>query len=391
MILRDADHSADWDDPSDGLDARHYYCQNWRADVAVVIHESTTLVERVMYSPYGVPFGIPCGDLVTNATVAEPADGTVDGADLSKLLSDWGSSHTIADLDNDGDVDGTDLANLNTNWGITLGWGAMSYAHNRFGYAGYVHDGALAGTKWHVRFRVLESVLGRWVSRDPLDYIDGTLLYGYAHGGPIAYVDTFGGLAAPIGVGAGSGGACATGGAATAVLAPAAGAAAVVSVGYVGYCAGAAIAASPAGETFTDWYGDLAADIHIAMRDVACKVIEKATARIRPISPRNPRKGQKCSNRVLQRWTELVDAYCHGPKIGCNPSGIGETYESCLTKKHLAELCAHYRRMRQRICFTPAAKGWQEHWDEAQRIDTQVIPRCEACLNRLRPGHLREP
>jgi len=193
VILRDADDPEDsWTDPSDSdLEMRLYYCQNWRADVAVVIHDSATLVERVMYSPYGVPFGIPCGDLV-DSSFAQPSDGTVGGADQSKLLADWGSSHTIADLDNDGDVDGMDQANLLANWGTTLAWGAMSYTHNRFGYAGYVFDEALAGTKWHVRYRVLESVLGRWLSRDRLEYVDGLNLYEYARSCAISCADPFG-------------------------------------------------------------------------------------------------------------------------------------------------------------------------------------------------------
>jgi len=44
VILRDADDPEDsWIDPSDGvLETRHYYCQYWRADVAVVIHDSAT-------------------------------------------------------------------------------------------------------------------------------------------------------------------------------------------------------------------------------------------------------------------------------------------------------------------------------------------------------------
>jgi len=150
VILRDADLDQDWDEPSDGLDTRHYYCQNWRADVSAIIDDSGHIVERVMYSPYGVPFGIPAGDLVTHASFTEPADGTVTAADNSALIGTyWGASNNIADLDNDGDVDSADQTILNNNFGATLGWGLLSDTHNRFGYAGYVFDEALAGTKWH--------------------------------------------------------------------------------------------------------------------------------------------------------------------------------------------------------------------------------------------------
>jgi RHS repeat-associated protein len=191
VILRDADLNTLWTSQSNGLDTRHYYCQNWRADVSVIIDDSATIVERVMYSPYGVPFGIPAGDLVTGATLQQPADGTVDGVDAGILTGNYSGSWNYCDLDNDGDVDAADGTVLSNHNGFTLGWGVMSHLlyHNRLGYAGYVFDGALAGTKWHVRHRVLESVLGRWLRRDPLGYVDGSNKLTYALSTPVTRVD----------------------------------------------------------------------------------------------------------------------------------------------------------------------------------------------------------
>jgi hypothetical protein len=177
VIMRDVDLSTDWDAEADALDTRHYYCQNWRADVSVIIDDSAVIVERVMYSPYGVPFGIPLGDLATTGTNQEPADGTVDAADLTLLVNNYSGSWNFCDIDNDGDVDMDDGTLLGGNGGTTLGWGALSDYHNRFGYAGYVFDEALAGTKWHVRHRVLESGLGRWVSRDSANGDRSSSLY----------------------------------------------------------------------------------------------------------------------------------------------------------------------------------------------------------------------
>jgi RHS repeat-associated protein len=196
VILRDFDTDADWDAPPEeeleDLDARHYYCQNWRADVSVIIYDIAVLIERIMHSPYGVPFGIPAGDLVKIGG-GEPADGTVGFVDNQALVNTyWGSSYNIADLDNDGDVDSADQTLLSNNAGATLGWGALSLNHNRLGYAGYVFDEALAGTKWHVRYRVLESVLGRWISRDPAGYIMTPNFYAYAPSLPQSWVDPFG-------------------------------------------------------------------------------------------------------------------------------------------------------------------------------------------------------
>jgi hypothetical protein len=64
----------------------------------------------------------------------------------------------------DGTVDVLDyLDALDLNGGLsTQGWSILSNPkwNNRKGYAGYEGDTVLAGTKWHVRHRVLESEIG---------------------------------------------------------------------------------------------------------------------------------------------------------------------------------------------------------------------------------------
>jgi hypothetical protein len=45
------------------------------------------------------------------------ASGTVDGADLGRLLSAWGTPGASADLDHDGAVNGADLGLLLSAWG----------------------------------------------------------------------------------------------------------------------------------------------------------------------------------------------------------------------------------------------------------------------------------
>lgn len=70
--------------------------------------------------------GAGCGPLVDDVALERlcPADvipnGTVDGADLSALLSVWGTSGGLypdADCDGDGTVDGQDLAIVLSGWG----------------------------------------------------------------------------------------------------------------------------------------------------------------------------------------------------------------------------------------------------------------------------------
>jgi RHS repeat-associated protein len=58
-------------------------------------------------------------------------------------------------------------------------------------YAGYRWDGESG--LYQVRFRYLHPVLGRWVSRDPLGYVDGMSLYQYGRSAPLHWVDPFGG------------------------------------------------------------------------------------------------------------------------------------------------------------------------------------------------------
>ena len=48
------------------------------------------------------------------------------------------------------------------------------------GYAGYEHDESL--TMYQVRHRVYRPDLGRWMTRDPLGYVDGMSLYEYVAG-----------------------------------------------------------------------------------------------------------------------------------------------------------------------------------------------------------------
>ncbi len=134
MILRDKDANTAWSAASDGtLEERVYYCQNWRGDVSVVIEDDADMVEWVKYSAYGVPFGLPLGDV--------DSDGDLDSTDVTAIQT-WGANpyDVRADLDLSGAIspgDGTAASNASP---ITLGWGKLSDRGNRKGYAGYELD-----------------------------------------------------------------------------------------------------------------------------------------------------------------------------------------------------------------------------------------------------------
>src|SRR5262249_22907321 len=60
---------------------------------------------------------------------------------------------------------------------------------NRKGYAGYEIATELDKWKYHVRHRVIDSELGRWLSRDPMGYVDGMGLYEYVKSNPMWGID----------------------------------------------------------------------------------------------------------------------------------------------------------------------------------------------------------
>jgi len=152
----------------------------------VILTHDAQIAERVKYSAYGIPFGMPFAD--TNA------DGTVGINDQLDILGWWGTDEIRGDFNLDGTVGIVDFMAQLGNWGTTLGWGALSNIGNRKGYAGYEFDPTLqaAYSFWHVRRRVLNSDLGRWLTRDPIGYADGANLYQYVSSNPLARVDSTG-------------------------------------------------------------------------------------------------------------------------------------------------------------------------------------------------------
>ena len=63
VALRDKDSTNGWTGLGDGTrEQRHYYAQNWRADVAAVFDSTGEIQEWDKYRAYGVPFLLTPGD-----------------------------------------------------------------------------------------------------------------------------------------------------------------------------------------------------------------------------------------------------------------------------------------------------------------------------------------
>jgi len=88
-----------------------------------------------------------------------------------------GSYDVRGDLDLDGDVDATDKTTAENNT-KTMGWEVLSDVGNRRGYAGYF--AMIDPSLWLARNRVLDSELGRWLTRNALLQHVALSLYLYS-------------------------------------------------------------------------------------------------------------------------------------------------------------------------------------------------------------------
>jgi RHS repeat-associated protein len=176
VVMRDRDALGDAT-----LEERRYYVQNWRADIVAITKSNGDPLQYVVYSPYGDP--------VTHAVADVDLDGDVDSNDQAAWANGAVNS-TFAyaaqeDLNHDGTDSAADDALFDESYADNLGLsgrGRLSAGKldNRKGYAGYEHDESL--TMYHVRHRVYRADLGRWMTRDPLGYVDGMGLYEYVGG-----------------------------------------------------------------------------------------------------------------------------------------------------------------------------------------------------------------
>jgi RHS repeat-associated protein len=196
VILRDRDANGGggWTGASDGtLEERRFYVQNWRADVVAMAKSDGTPLEYVFYSAYGEATVHPIADVDMDGDVDSYDAAAWDNGENLGLAYNYVPANT--DLNWDGTEDAADDALFDESYAANVGLsgkGRMSSVGvgNRKGYAGYEHDESIA--MYHVRHRVYRADLGRWMTRDPLGYVDGMSLYEYVGGMAIVGRDSSG-------------------------------------------------------------------------------------------------------------------------------------------------------------------------------------------------------
>jgi len=155
------------------------------------------LLERVRYRPYGEARHQWGHDV--------DGDGDADSADQSIVQTASAASAVIgdanydvdADLDRDGDVDTADEAAWSAKGSKTaMADGAISDTDAVIGWSGYISADVTG--MYHVRHRAYSVTAGRWVIRDPKQYIDGGNLYVYTKSNPMLYTDPSGQVAWPV-------------------------------------------------------------------------------------------------------------------------------------------------------------------------------------------------
>ncbi|MGD9791107.1 MAG: RHS repeat-associated core domain-containing protein [Phycisphaerales bacterium] len=199
--------NTNWDDPESDLDntagepefeRTRRFLHNVMGDVVGVVEDAplTNPNVRIRYSAFGLPSVVPffsTADFDDGSGLGVPDGGlTIDDLIYYNGLYNYGNVR--ADLDGgdytlvpDGGVTISDLLaylELNAN-------GKVSTLDDvRFAYRGYQYDPHL--NLYHVRHRVLDPELGRWLQRDPAGFVDGLNLYAYTRSSPFGKWDPYG-------------------------------------------------------------------------------------------------------------------------------------------------------------------------------------------------------
>ncbi len=202
-VLRRRDLDADGT-----YDEEFYYLSDAQfSTVAMVDSSNARVIERTTYEAYGKARHHFGGD-VNNDGAASTADDSAIVATINAGSNGIGQSNYVVeqDLNRDGALDLNDrltlqaltgnsaqaaLPNGQVSFNKTGSGGSLVHGpDNPIGWDGYVFNPET--TQYTVRFRWYDPILGRWLERDPVGYIDGLSLYAYVDGWVTFHLDPLG-------------------------------------------------------------------------------------------------------------------------------------------------------------------------------------------------------
>jgi RHS repeat-associated protein len=160
--------------------------------------DPSVVIDRIAYTPYGESTRTLRSDVNGDGVVNEK-DYT--GVILPRIGAAIGTAdyRVEADLNRDGSItqDDYDICiaddGLETSGGVGEAGLFSAGVRNSVGYCGYIHNEDTG--LYTVRFRTYSPALGRWLTRDPLDYADSMNLMEYCRSSPSMWLDPTGLLA----------------------------------------------------------------------------------------------------------------------------------------------------------------------------------------------------
>ncbi len=184
-VMRDAVGGADY-----------YYFLKDLYTVEGLVNGKLHEVERYTYDAYGKPSItiVPVWDLDYN--------GVTNSGDRGHVTANYGDpadKGPIYDFDGDGTIDSTDRDLVNPHFGKNLTASKVSGIDNPYLFTGRDLDVLFNGPGdsgddhdfriQYNRARYYDPENGRWLQRDPLEYVDGMNLYEYVASGPTNWQD----------------------------------------------------------------------------------------------------------------------------------------------------------------------------------------------------------
>ena len=200
-------HDADLDGDVDDTDFAHFEACWLSSDpLCVFVHDRTgnNLVD-------GIDLGLIAGCYTTNGVAPGPecarwssayfdpnGDGQVNLYDFAGFQECFGATDDLCwflyDVNADAEVDLDDFAKFHDHIGDSGVPHPVIADRSRYGnpfmWTGQRYDAAVG--LYHFKYRSYSPVLGRWLQRDPLGYVDSESLYEYVISNPAGWIDPFG-------------------------------------------------------------------------------------------------------------------------------------------------------------------------------------------------------